>query len=152
MADSSCGKHARRTVSQPIRRNDRLLSPQREHGKPPFRPGAQAIGLANPDVILLMEVDSRWIQDLESLGRIPEPPGGTAARQFRHRHFSRLPLDEGRVAELSGTVSPCLRPSRPPGFTSPDHPLPPGTREDAAERNRQLGALAEWAAAPCKLR
>ncbi|MBL9174084.1 MAG: endonuclease/exonuclease/phosphatase family protein [Verrucomicrobiales bacterium] len=112
----------------------------------------KAIGQADPDVILLMEVDPRWMKDLAPLRtRYPFRLEEARTDNFGIALLSRLPLDEGRVEELSGTEVPSILAAvrTPHGVVhlAGTHPLPPGSREDAAERNRQLDALAERAAA-----
>lgn len=112
----------------------------------------QAIGQADPDVLLLMEVDPRWMQDLEALwARYPFRLEEPRRDNFGIALFSRLPLDEGRVEDFPGTQVPSIfatvRTPRGIFQLTGTHPLPPGSREDAAERNRQLEALAERTAA-----
>lgn len=112
----------------------------------------QAIRQANPDVVLLMEVDPRWMKDLEPLrARYPFHLEEARRDNFGIALLSRHPLGEARVEDLPGTEVPsvlaAVRTPRGVFHLTGTHPLPPGSREDAAERNRQLEVLGERAAA-----
>lgn len=109
-----------------------------------------AIREGNPDVIVLLEVNDRWIQELASL-RNEYPAAVLEPREdnFGIALFSRLPLQRTEILELGDVPVPSIaveigwggRVLRLLGT----HPVPPGSPEYAGERNRQLAAIAEWA-------
>ncbi len=109
-----------------------------------------AIRQIQPDVILLLEVDSRWIDGVQGL-RSDYPNAVIEDRDdnFGIALFSRLPflqsqiLDLGEVGVPSVEVNISYQGSRVTFLGT--HPVPPGGRQYSAERNRQLKAIGDWA-------
>ena len=102
----------------------------------------------SPDVVVVMEVDAGWIDDLSSLRNdYPfcrlEPRGGN----FGMALYSRRPLKDVRTIDLGGIDTPAI------GATVPTdagdisllaiHPLPPVRHENARLRNLQLKQAVE---------
>jgi endonuclease/exonuclease/phosphatase (EEP) superfamily protein YafD len=99
------------------------------------------------DVILLMEVNERWMGELDGLKAshtnwIAEPRDDN----FGIALFSRFPLDSAESVELGEAGVPSLLATASIGSTRvrllATHPLPPGSEQYAWLRNQQLGALA----------
>ena len=110
----------------------------------------QFVRKTEPDLLLVLETDDDWITALEALE--PDLPHAIVApRQdnFGIALFSRQPFDEARVVELGESHVPTIvarltRDGRPITDVG-THPLPPARSALAAERNRQLDAVAEFA-------
>jgi endonuclease/exonuclease/phosphatase (EEP) superfamily protein YafD len=102
---------------------------------------------SDADVVLLMEVNNRWMNDLSSLNDI-YPHHVTAPREdnFGIALFSRLPLTDSTVVELSQAEVPSITAIVSIGggqvFLLGTHPLPPGSAEYARLRNEQFLKIA----------
>ena len=102
---------------------------------------------ADADIILLMEVNDRWMNSLSTLNE-SYPFRITAPREdnFGIALFSRLPLANSKVVEIGGAEVPSIATEAEwPGgrfFLLGTHPLPPGSAAYAAWRNEQLKAVA----------
>lgn len=99
------------------------------------------------DVILLMEVNDRWLADLAAL-QTSYPYQLKAAREdnFGIALFSRIPLTNTSVLELGEAEIPTLTAEIELGgqkiFLLGTHPLPPGSAENSRLRNEQLEKIA----------
>ena len=102
---------------------------------------------ANADVILLMEVNERWMKALEPLRTnyaqvISEP----REDNFGIALFSRLPMTNSEVIELGQAEVPSIAVTIQVGgqkvFLLGTHPLPPGSAINARLRNEQFRAIA----------
>lgn len=109
----------------------------------------RAIADNRPDVVLLIEVDRRWLAELDPLVKdyphvIEEPRNDN----FGIALWSRWPLENPEVIELSGRI-PAIRcrVAVPGGALEVlgAHPVPPSGRRGSEERNAQLAELAERA-------
>jgi endonuclease/exonuclease/phosphatase (EEP) superfamily protein YafD len=104
----------------------------------------------SPDVLLLMEVDNRWMEEIAVL-RTNYPTVIPEAREdnFGIALLSRVPLRNTRVEDLEGSEVPSITTEiQLPGRTLHllgTHPVPPGKPDYAQERNRQLAAAGAWA-------
>jgi endonuclease/exonuclease/phosphatase (EEP) superfamily protein YafD len=100
-----------------------------------------------PDVVVLIEVDSRWLAQLTNLAR-SHPHRIEAPREdnFGMALFSRLPLESGRVVHLGEAGVPSVEARVRVGdravWVVGTHPLPPSHRENARFRDDQLRAVA----------
>jgi endonuclease/exonuclease/phosphatase (EEP) superfamily protein YafD len=102
---------------------------------------------ADADVILLMEVDERWMAALAPLDAdYPHQIAAPREDNFGIELFSRLPLTNAQVLELGSAELPSLSANFNLGgrevLLLGTHPLPPGTAEYSRQRNEQLRALA----------
>ncbi len=111
---------------------------------------------AEADVILLLEVNERWMNDLSGLRDshqhvLAEPRDDN----FGIALFSRIPLTDASVIELGEAGVPSVVSDLRVGDTTltflGTHPLPPGTAEYARLRNGQLRDIATWARAQTNL-
>lgn len=99
------------------------------------------------DVILLMEVNERWMSALGSL-HTNYPHGLAEPREdnFGIALFSRLPLTNSVVVEFGKAELPSIATTIAVGgqsvFLLGTHPLPPGSAEYARLRNEQLREIA----------
>lgn len=102
---------------------------------------------ADADVVLLMEVNERWMRALEPLTIthskvIAEP----REDNFGIALFSRRPLTNGTVVEFGSAGVPSITANVSVGeqevLLLGTHPLPPGTSEYARLRNEQLREIA----------
>jgi endonuclease/exonuclease/phosphatase (EEP) superfamily protein YafD len=102
---------------------------------------------AEADVILLMEVNERWMDSLKSLRTnysqvIAEP----REDNFGIALFSRLPLTNGEVVKFGQAEVPSIAATvevgGPSVFLLGTHPLPPGSAEYARLRNEQFRGIA----------
>lgn len=104
------------------------------------------------DVLLLEEVDHRWMQQLERLRDIfPYSCAEPQSDNFGVALFSRLPLTNAAIrefgsAEVPSVCAEILLDGKPLMLVG-THPLPPGGGENARLRNEQLEILADFAAA-----
>ncbi len=103
------------------------------------------------DLVLLLEVDESWVAALEPLGDLyPHRLVQPRADNFGIALLAKRPLDGLRVFELPGSVVPSIGGKL--AWNGMEiallgtHPLPPVGREYASSRNRQLAAIARWAA------
>lgn len=101
-----------------------------------------------PDVLLLMEVNSTWVLALQDLTRT-HPHRVIIPREdnFGIALFSRLPLKSSEVIDWPDdlgvpSVLAVIEPSGQPVFVVATHPLPPANRENAALRNEQFAKIA----------
>ena len=103
---------------------------------------------ADADVILLMEVNDRWLTDLSAL-KTNYPYQLNEAREdnFGIALLSRLPLANSRVLQLGEAEIPSLTAEVELDgqkiFLLGTHPLPPGSAENSRQRNEQLRKIAE---------
>ncbi len=99
------------------------------------------------DVILLMEVNDRWLADLAAW-QTNYPYQLKEAREdnFGIAIFSRIPLTNTSVLELGEAEIPTLTAEIELGgqkiFLLGTHPLPPGSAENSRLRNEQLEKIA----------
>ncbi len=105
---------------------------------------------AKPDVILLMEVDDRWMRALHPLrGTHPHQVAAPREDNFGIALFSRVPWKKAETIELGGAEVPSVMAVVPVGASEVlvvgTHPLPPVTAQQARERNQQLQAVAAFA-------
>lgn len=102
---------------------------------------------ADVDVILLMEVNDRWMRALSPLA-VTHPHGVAEPREdnFGIALFSRLPLTNPSVLELGNAGVPSIAATVIVAgqgvFLLGTHPLPPGSAAYARLRNEQLDAIA----------
>jgi endonuclease/exonuclease/phosphatase (EEP) superfamily protein YafD len=128
----------------------RLLSANVHTGNRNATPFLELIQREDPDIILAMEVDSRWIRDLSVLkARYPYFHEHSRPDNFGIALYSRIPLDTLDEIELADSEVPTLLTrltidGRSIAFIG-THPLPPISRDYAGLRNRQLAALGELA-------
>jgi len=102
---------------------------------------------AEADVILLMEVNARWLNDLASLRtNYPQVIAEPREDNFGIVLFSRLPLTNSAVIELGKAGVPSIAATVEVGgqnvFLLGTHPLPPGSAENARLRNEQFQEIA----------
>lgn len=102
---------------------------------------------ADADIILLMEVNARWINALQSLRtNYPHVVAEPREDNFGIALFSRLPLTNDTVIELGSAKVPSIATDVIVGSQSihliGTHPLPPGSSEYARLRNEQLQQIA----------
>ncbi|HNQ89251.1 MAG TPA: endonuclease/exonuclease/phosphatase family protein [Verrucomicrobiota bacterium] len=100
-----------------------------------------------PDVVVLIEVDSRWLVQLTQLARsYPHRIEAPRNDNFGIALFSRLPLEYGRVVDLGEAGVPSVEARVRVGenlvWVVGTHPLPPSHRENARLRDQQLHAVA----------
>lgn len=104
---------------------------------------------AEADVVLLMEVNERWMQDLEPLHTdYPYVLAEPREDNFGIALFSRRPLINDKVIRLGSASVPSLVSELRVGTNSVlllgTHPLPPGSSEYARLRNEQLKQVATY--------
>lgn len=100
------------------------------------------------DVILLMEVNERWLSALASLRTLyPQVIAEPREDNFGIALFSRLPLTNSEVIEFGRAEVPSIVATVAVGgqnvFLLGAHPLPPGSAENARLRNAQLQEIAK---------
>jgi endonuclease/exonuclease/phosphatase (EEP) superfamily protein YafD len=104
------------------------------------------------DLVVLIEVDDRWLADLAPLNAT-YPHRIVEAREdnFGIAVFSRLHLEEGRIVELGEAEVPSIAANVRLGAASvallATHPVPPSSAENARLRNEQLRRIADHARA-----
>ena len=109
------------------------------------------------DVILLMEVNDRWLADLATL-QTNYPYQIKEAREdnFGIALFSRIPLTNPSVVELGEAEIPSLTAELELAgqkiFLLGTHPLPPGSAENSRLRNEQLEKIAKTVRGPVRAR
>lgn len=106
----------------------------------------------NPDVIVLTEVDARWLTQLVSLTNTwPHSVQAPRNDNFGIALFSRCPLERARVAYLGEAGAPSIeaqtRIEGPLVSFLGTHPLPPGSAENSRLRDEQLDRVAQHLAA-----
>ena len=111
-----------------------------------------AISNANPDLLVLEEIDSPWLVALApALEAYPFRKTEARPDNFGIGVFSRLPIDSARIEPFGPMDIPSVFAEiRMDGNTLTlvaTHPLPPGGALLAAERNQQLVWIAEKTAA-----
>lgn len=103
----------------------------------------------DPDVLVLCEVDQRWLAAMAPLAeRYPTIQAEPKEHNFGIAFYSRLPTDEISLVEfvdrqipsIAATVGSAGRRVR----LLATHPLPPGSQQTARQRNEQLAAIAQW--------
>ena len=105
----------------------------------------------NPDLVVLEEVDQRWLAELNELAGI-YPHAVTAPREdnFGIALFSKRPLLNAEVIYLGQAEVPSVVAELDVGEQRVTilgtHPLPPGSREDARLRNVQLSTISKFLA------
>lgn len=100
-----------------------------------------------PDVLLLMEVDTRWLHALRELSNsLPHTVLAPREDNFGIALFSRHPLAGAGVVELGEAGVPSIVTTAEVGdrrlLIVGSHPLPPGSPENTRLRNAQLDKLA----------
>ena len=106
----------------------------------------------NPDVILLIEVDARWLTQLEALTNVwPHTIQTPRDDNFGIALFSRHPFSQARILQLGEAGLPSieaeLRIDTQPVWIFGTHPLPPSSARNARWRDVQLEHAAAHAAA-----
>lgn len=104
---------------------------------------------AGADVILLMEVNDRWMRALAPLrGSHPHVIVQSREDNFGIALFSRVPLTGGAVLELGDAEVPSLTAEIAASgqrlVLLGTHPLPPASSTYARFRNSQLRSISEW--------
>ena len=99
------------------------------------------------DVILLMEVDDRWMNGLSPLNALyAHRVSAPREDNFGIVLFSRLPLTNSSIVELGGADVPSIATdidwAGQVFFLLGTHPLPPGSSEYARQRNGQFKNIA----------
>lgn len=102
---------------------------------------------SSADIILLMEVNGRWMQELSSLhGIYPHQVSAPREDNFGIALFSRLPMTNTAIIEVGGAEIPTIAADvcweGRTVFILGTHPLPPGSSENAGLRNAQLEGVA----------
>src|SRR5262249_20284190 len=100
-----------------------------------------------PDILILEEIDRRWMQELRPLNAaLPFSKSITRRDNFGIAVWSRLPMARAEKLALgSGGVPSVLVDVQIDGrivSLLATHPLPPGGRKTFEERNSQLSAVA----------
>lgn len=100
-----------------------------------------------PDVLLLMEVDNRWLHALRELtNSLPHTVLAPREDNFGIALFSRHSLASSDVVEIGEAGVPSIVSVAEAGgqkmFLVGTHPLPPGNPDNAKLRNEQLEKLA----------
>ncbi len=114
----------------------------------------QAIQDADPDVLVLQEINSRWVADLSWL-ESSHPYRVTQPREdnFGVGLFSKLPIAWSEIAYIGSAEVPSILATVDIGQTDlrviATHPLPPSGREYSRLRNEQLGQLPEYVDSSC---
>lgn len=101
----------------------------------------------NPDALLLMEVDARWLEALRGLtNSLPHAILAPREDNFGIALFSRHPLGTNNAAEIGEAGVPSVATTIDVNgrrlFFLGTHPLPPNNAETAGLRNEQLDKLA----------
>lgn len=108
-----------------------------------------AIETSGPDLLVLQEVDDRWLVELAPLEtRFPHRLDQPRDDNFGLAVWSRHPFRGSEVLEFAEVEVPALAVTvvvaGAPVRVLAVHFLPPGDAEYADARNRQLRAVAEW--------
>lgn len=100
----------------------------------------------DPDLVLLLEVNERWLTALESVARgYPHRIARPRGDNFGIALWTRLPVDRLEIARIgSGLPSAVARLLTPQGCLTllGTHPPPPAGASLAAERDQQIEAVA----------
>jgi endonuclease/exonuclease/phosphatase (EEP) superfamily protein YafD len=107
---------------------------------------------ARADVLILEEVDHRWMQQLERLHDVfPWSCAEPQSDNFGIALFSRLPLTNAAIREFGSAQVPSVCAEiivdGKPLMLVATHPVPPGSAENARLRNEQLEVIADFVAA-----
>ncbi len=110
----------------------------------------EAVRQADPDVLLLLEVNDRWMAELAPLrSNYPVVLAEPRPDNFGLALLSRWPIRQQEVLELGEVPVPSLAVelalSDREFWLLGTHPVPPGSPGEAGERNHQLRAIADWA-------
>jgi len=102
------------------------------------------------DIVLLMEVTPEWATVIETLGDVyPHQKIVSRSDAFGIALISRHAWDECQAIDIGADDLPTLvayfRVDEAPFIFIATHPLPPGSRTTAQERNFQLAALGRFA-------
>jgi endonuclease/exonuclease/phosphatase (EEP) superfamily protein YafD len=105
----------------------------------------------DPDLFLVLEVDRRWLAELDSLRNdYPHVLFEARSDNFGMALFSRIPFEEARTVILGEAGVPSILARTVVGGQSltilGTHPVPPGGREGARLRNEQLAAIPPYLA------
>ncbi len=110
----------------------------------------EVISAADPDILVLEEISSRWMPELAWLTN-SHPYSITQPREdnFGIGLFSKLPLAEGEVVIIGDAGVPSILATVIAAHTNlrviATHPLPPGGRDYSWWRNEQLNRLPDYA-------
>lgn len=109
----------------------------------------EVISAADPDILVLEEISSRWMSDLVCL-KDSHPYSLVQPREdnFGIGIFSKLPISEGEVINIGDAGVPSiiaiLNSDHAKLSVIATHPLPPGGRDYSRRRNEQLKQLPEY--------
>jgi endonuclease/exonuclease/phosphatase (EEP) superfamily protein YafD len=106
----------------------------------------QLVRLEKPDILVLQEVNDRWMQEMKPLDALfPHSKEIPRSDNFGIAVLSRLPLVQASELTLgNGDVPSILAEVSLDGQTVSilaTHPLPPGSHETSEQRNSQLAAI-----------
>lgn len=106
----------------------------------------EVISAADPDILVLEEIDSRWMSDLAWLTNShPHSLAQPREDNFGIGLFSKLPLAEAEVVYIGDAEVPSILATVVTVHTNlrviATHPLPPGGRDYSRWRNDQLERL-----------
>ncbi|MEO1484006.1 MAG: endonuclease/exonuclease/phosphatase family protein [Myxococcota bacterium] len=109
---------------------------------------AAFIAKHDPDVMALLEVDSRWLERLGAvLDAYPHRVERPRADDFGIAVYSRVPFVDTEVLRFPPLLLPTISVRLESGLTVvATHPLPPSTVSNSVARNRQLLGIAARAA------
>ena len=107
------------------------------------------ISAANPDILVLEEISSRWMSDLAWLtNSYPHSLAQPREDNFGIGLFSKFPLAEGEVVYIGDAEVPSILATVSTAQTNlrviATHPLPPGGRDYSRWRNQQLNLLPDY--------
>ncbi|MBN9693549.1 MAG: endonuclease/exonuclease/phosphatase family protein [Verrucomicrobia bacterium] len=127
----------------------RVLSVNVHTANQDFAKVRTAIETSEPDLLVLQEVDDRWMAELAPLERLfPHRLDQPREDNFGLAVWSRYSFQNSEILEFAGVEVPALAVSLTVAGTPlrvlAVHLLPPGDAEYADARNRQLRAVAEW--------
>ena len=101
-----------------------------------------------PDAVLLLEVSEAWLADLAPLEvEFPHRLAAPRGDNFGIALYSRRPLTDGRIVQLGAAGVPSIEAALEGSSLRLllTHPVPPMGSEAAAQRDRQLEAVARRA-------
>ncbi len=109
----------------------------------------ELVARVQPDVLVLLEVNARWLAELEPLRRqYPHVLADPREDNFGIALFARFAPQSAELVNLGDAGVPSVVADFSFGGRSlrilGTHPLPPGTPAYAAARNEQLQAIAAW--------
>ena len=107
----------------------------------------QVVTEADPDVLILQEINARWIDQLSDLAnRFPYKVVEGREDNFGIGLYSKLPLQDSDVLHLGKAQVPSIQTNvmvdDAPVTVIATHPVPPAGRQRSAWRNDQLAELA----------